>query len=40
MSFNLHNRSLLALKDFAPDEVRYLLDLWMPAARSWATRNR
>ena len=27
MSFNLHNRSLLALKDFAPDEVRYLLDL-------------
>ena len=27
MSFNLHNRSLLDLKDFAPRDIRYLLDL-------------
>jgi len=27
MSFNLHNRSLLDLKDFAPADIRYLLDL-------------
>jgi ornithine carbamoyltransferase len=27
MGFNLHNRSLLDLKDFAPRDIRYLLDL-------------
>lgn len=27
MSFNLHNRSLLDLKDFAPRAIRYLIDL-------------
>ncbi len=27
MSFNLHNRSLLDLKDFTPADIRYLLDL-------------
>lgn len=27
MSFNLHNRSLLDLVDFAPRDIRYLLDL-------------
>jgi ornithine carbamoyltransferase len=27
MSFNLHNRSLLDLKDFAPRDIRFLLDL-------------
>lgn len=27
MSFNLHNRSLLDLKDFSPQDIRYLLDL-------------
>ena len=27
MSFNLHNRSLLDLKDFSPRDIRYLLDL-------------
>ncbi|MDR7022506.1 ornithine carbamoyltransferase [Pseudomonas peli] len=39
MSFNLHNRSLLALKDFAPDEVRYLLDLAAELKRSKAVGN-
>jgi ornithine carbamoyltransferase len=27
MSFNLHNRSLLDLKDFSPRDIRFLLDL-------------
>eukprot|EP01036_Dinobryon_divergens_P013788 gene13788-18596_t len=27
MAFNLHNRSLLDLKDFAPREIRWLIDL-------------
>ena len=27
MSFNLHNRSLLDLKDFSPREIRYLIDM-------------
>jgi ornithine carbamoyltransferase len=39
MSFNLHNRSLLALKDFAPDEIRYLLDLAAELKRSKAVGN-
>lgn len=34
MSFNLRNRSLLDLKDFAPREIRYLLDLAAELKRS------
>jgi len=34
MSFNLRNRSLLALKDFAPRDIRYLLDLAAELKRS------
>jgi ornithine carbamoyltransferase len=36
MSFNLHNRSLLDLKDFAPRDIRYLLDLSAELKRSKA----
>ncbi|MCM0607406.1 MAG: ornithine carbamoyltransferase [Ideonella sp. WA131b] len=36
MSFNLRNRNLLALKDFAPDAIRYLLDLAVELKRSKA----
>ncbi|WAC43564.1 ornithine carbamoyltransferase [Pseudomonas sp. SL4(2022)] len=39
MSFNLHNRSLLALKDFTPHEIRYLLDLAAELKRSKAVGN-
>lgn len=39
MSFNLHNRSLLALKDFSPDEIRYLLDLSAELKRAKAVGN-
>ncbi len=34
MSFNLHNRSLLDLKDFAPRDIRFLLDLAAELKRS------
>jgi ornithine carbamoyltransferase len=34
MSFNLRNRSLLALKDFSPRDIRYLLDLAAELKRS------
>jgi ornithine carbamoyltransferase len=34
MSFNLRNRSLLDLKDFAPRDIRYLLDLAAELKRS------
>ena len=34
MSFNLRNRSLLALKDFSPRDVRFLLDLSAELKRS------
>jgi ornithine carbamoyltransferase len=34
MSFNLRNRSLLALKDFSPRDIRYLLDLSAELKRS------
>ena len=37
MSFNLHNRSLLDLKDYPPRAIRYLLNL---AADSSAPRPR
>ncbi len=36
MSFNLHNRSLLDLIDFAPRDIRYLLDLAAELKRSKA----
>ena len=36
MSFNLHNRSLLDLKDFAPRDIRYLLDLSLELKRAKA----
>ncbi len=36
MSFNLHNRSLLDLKDFSPRAIRYLLDLAAELKRSKA----
>jgi ornithine carbamoyltransferase len=36
MSFNLRNRSLLALKDFSPRDIRYLLDLAAELKRSKA----
>jgi len=36
MSFNLRNRSLLDLKDFAPGDIRYLLDLALELKRSKA----
>jgi ornithine carbamoyltransferase len=39
MSFNLRNRNLLALKDFAPDAIRYLLDLAVELKRSKAVGN-
>jgi ornithine carbamoyltransferase len=39
MSFNLHNRSLLALKDFTPDEIRYLLDLAADLKRAKVAGN-
>ena len=39
MSFNLRNRSLLALKDFAPDAIRFLLDLATELKRSKAVGN-
>ena len=39
MSFNLHNRSLLDLGDFAPREIRYLLDLALELKRSKAAGN-
>ena len=34
MSFNLHNRSLLDLKDFEPRDIRFLLDLAAELKRS------
>ena len=34
MSFNLRNKSLLALKDFAPRDIRFLLDLAAELKRS------
>ena len=34
MSFNLRNRSLLDLKDFAPRDSRFLLDLAAELKRS------
>jgi len=37
MSFNLHNRSLLSLKDFAPRDIRYLLDLATDLKRAKAS---
>ncbi len=36
MSFNLHNRSLLDLKDFSPRAVRYLIDLAQELKRAKA----
>ena len=39
MSFNLRNRNLLSLKDFAPDAIRYLLDLAVELKRSKAVGN-
>lgn len=36
MSVNLHNRSLLELKDFPPRAIRYLLDLAAELKRSKA----
>ena len=37
MSFNLHNRSLLSLKDFAPRDIRYLLELATDLKRAKAS---
>jgi ornithine carbamoyltransferase len=39
MSFNLHNRSLLDLIDFAPRDIRYLIDLAAELKRSKAAGN-
>ena len=39
MSFNLHNRSLLDLKDFPPRAIRFLLDLAAELKRSKAAGN-
>jgi ornithine carbamoyltransferase len=39
MSFNLRNRSLLDLKDFAPRSIRYLVDLAAELKRSKAAGN-
>ena len=39
MSFNLRNRSLLDLKDFAPRSIRYLIDLAAELKRSKAAGN-
>jgi ornithine carbamoyltransferase len=39
MAFNLRNRSLLALKDFAPDDIRFLLDLAAELKKSKAVGN-
>ena len=36
MSFNLRNRSLLDLKDFAPRDIRFLLDLSLELKRAKA----
>ncbi len=39
MSFNLRNRSLLDLKDFAPRDIRYLLDLATELKRAKSAGN-
>jgi ornithine carbamoyltransferase len=39
MTFNLRNRSLLDLEDFAPRDIRYLLDLSIELKRSKAVGN-
>jgi len=39
MAFNLRNRSLLALKDFAPSDIRFLLDLAAELKKSKAVGN-
>ena len=39
MSFNLRNRSLLDLKDFAPRDIRYLLDLAAELKRAKSAGN-
>ncbi len=39
MSFNLRNRSLLNLQDFAPRDIRYLLDLAADLKRAKASGN-
>lgn len=39
MAFNLRNRSLLALKDFAPGDIRFLLDLAAELKKSKAVGN-
>jgi ornithine carbamoyltransferase len=39
MSYNLHNRSLLDLIDFAPRDIRYLIDLAAELKRSKAAGN-
>jgi ornithine carbamoyltransferase len=39
MSFNLHNRSLLDLKDFEPGDIRYLLDLASDLKRAKCAGN-
>ncbi|UZJ57985.1 ornithine carbamoyltransferase [Pseudomonas sp. KU26590] len=39
MSYNLRNRSLLALKDYEPDAIRFLLDLAVELKRSKAVGN-
>lgn len=39
MSFNLHNRSLLDLKDFEPRDIRFLLDLAAELKRSKYSGN-
>ena len=39
MSFNLQNRSLLSLKDFAPRDIRYLLDMATDLKRAKASGN-
>lgn len=39
MSFNLRNRSLLALKDFTPEDIHFLLDLAAELKRSKAVGN-
>lgn len=40
MSFNLRNRSLLALEDYEPDAIRFLLDLAAELKRSKAVGNK
>jgi len=39
MTFNLRNRSLLDLEDFAPRDIRFLLDLSIELKRSKAVGN-